>query len=114
MAENFSEAQRTEIAAIMAQAIAMNHQAEITTSGQSQKTEAQDNQAPRQEPHFRPRDIGYFDPNPQAPPVEVKDSHNIYHNVFGFTNRLRVKAASMDAATLRQNIELYLLGAADD
>ena len=68
---------------------------------------------PRQ-PQFRPRDVGYFDPDPQAAPVEAKDTHNIYHNVFSFTNRLRVKATTMDNTLLRQNIESCLLGAADD
>lgn len=63
---------------------------------------------------FRPRDIGYFDPNPDVPPVEVKDTHNIYHNVFSFTNRLQVKAITMDKALLRQNIDSCLLGKADD
>ena len=72
-----------------------------------------DASAPRP-PHFRPRDVGYFDPDPQAAPVEVKDTHNIYHNVFSFTNRLRVKATTMDGTLLRQNIESCLLGAADD
>ena len=81
-----------------------------------QEAGGHDHQAPRQEKStaFRPRDIGYFDSNPQLPPVDVKDSHNIYHNVFSFTNRLRVKVASMDPAVLRQNIESCLLGAADD
>ena len=50
----------------------------------------------------------------KVPPVEVKDSHNIYHNVFSFTNRLHVKAASMDPAILQQDIESCLLGVADD
>ena len=63
-------------------------------------------------PQFRPRDVGYFDPLP-GPAIEVKDNHNIYHNVFSFTNRLRVKATTMDAAMLRQNLDSCLLGAAD-
>ena len=91
----------------------MVNQAGIATPRQSQKTKAQ---APRQKraPHFRPQDIGYFDPNPQAALLEVKDTHNIYHNVLSFTNRLRVKRPTMDATLLRQNIESCLLGAADD
>lgn len=106
MATNFSEEQRNEMAAIIAQAMTIVNQA--APQGQARPaTEARP-------PQFRPRDIGYFDPDPQAAPVEVKDTHNVYHNVFGFTNRLRVKATTMDAATLRQNIESCLLGAADD
>ncbi len=46
--------------------------------------------------------------------MEAKDSHNIYHNVFSFTNRLRVKASTMDIATLRQNVDACLLRTADD
>lgn len=103
MAANFSEAQRNEMAGIIAQAIAIANQNAP--------------QAPRQPdrpPQFRPRDIGYFDPDPQAAPVEVKETHNVYHNVFSFTNRLRVKATTMDPIMLRQNVESCLLGAADD
>ena len=61
---------------------------------------------------FRPRDVGYFDPGPGMP-IEVKDNHNVYHNVFSFTNRLRVKATTMDSAVLRQNLDACLLGAAE-
>ena len=35
---------------------------------------------------FRPRDIGYFDPNSSAMPIEVKDNHNIYHDFYSFAN----------------------------
>ena len=65
-------------------------------------------------PQFRARDVGYFDPDPQAAPTEVKDNHKVYHNVFSFTNRLGVKATTMDATTLRQNLDSCLLGAADE
>lgn len=65
-------------------------------------------------PQFRPRDIGYFDPNPDVPPVEVKDTHNIYHNVFSFTSRLEVKATTMDPSIIRLNLDSCLLGKADD
>ena len=107
MAFNFLEAQRGDMAAIIAQAITMVNQAALQGPA---------GQAPRQErpPQFRPRDVGYFEPDPQAAPVEVKETHNIYHNVFSFTNQLRVKVTSIDAATLCQNIESCLLGAADD
>ena len=49
---------------------------------------------------FHTRDIGYFDPNPQALLVETKDNYNIYYNVFSFINRIRVKAI-MDVIILR-------------
>ncbi len=35
-------------------------------------------------------------------------------NVFSFTNRLRLKASTMDAALLRQSVDACLLGAAID
>ena len=60
---------------------------------------------------FRTRNIGYFEPSP-GPAIVVKDNHNVYHNVFSFANRLRVKATTMDATLLRQNLDSYLLGAA--
>ena len=60
-------------------------------------------------PVFRARDVGYFDPNPDVPAIEVKDNYNIYHNVFSFINRLRVKVNTIDTAVLRQNLDAYLL-----
>ncbi|KAL9577940.1 MAG: hypothetical protein Q9203_007274, partial [Teloschistes exilis] len=48
-------------------------------------------------PQFRPRDGGYLAPNPDVMPVEPKDPHNVYHNVFSFVHRVRVKAKTMDA-----------------
>ncbi len=51
--------------------------------------------------YFRPRDVGYFDPNLDIPLVEVKDTYNIYYNVFSFTNRLRVKSSTIDVSLLR-------------
>ena len=64
-------------------------------------------------PQFRPKDIGYFDPNPDIMPVDVKDTYNIYYNVFSFTNRLRVKETTIDPALLRQHLDTCLLGTAD-
>ncbi|MCJ1368390.1 hypothetical protein MMC16_007532 [Acarospora aff. strigata] len=52
----------------------------------------------------------YLDPNYEAEAVEVKEDKQIYHNVFSFTNRLRVKVTTMDQAILRQDIESSLLG----
>ena len=50
---------------------------------------------------FNPKSVGYFDPKDKVMPVEVKDSYNIYHNVFSFTVRLRVKATTIDTSLLR-------------
>ncbi|KAI4194411.1 MAG: hypothetical protein LQ350_007783, partial [Teloschistes chrysophthalmus] len=60
-------------------------------------------------PQFRPRDVGYFDPNPDVMPVETKDTYNVYHNVFSFVQRVRVKAKTMDANVLRDNLDACLL-----
>lgn len=60
---------------------------------------------------FRPRDVGYFDPNPDVDAIKVRDDKQIYHNVFSFTNRVRVKAISIDV--LAENLESCLLGKAD-
>ena len=46
-------------------------------------------------------------------PIEGKDNYNTYHNIFSFTNRVRVKATTMDPAALRQNLNACLLGAAE-
>ena len=94
------------MAAIIAQAIAIANQ-NVPQIQPATKAQAHPSQ-------FRPRDVGYFDPDPQAAPVEVKETHNIYHNVFSFTNRLRVKMTSIDAVMLCQNIESCLLGAVDN
>ena len=113
------QAATAQIAANMAEQNQQNQQNQQRRQNPSGSTppEGQNSSAdtltPRP-PHFRPRDVGYFDPDPQAAPVEVKDTHNIYHNVFSFTNRLRVKATTMSSTLLRQNIESCLLGAADN
>ncbi|RKF57545.1 hypothetical protein OnM2_073031b [Erysiphe neolycopersici] len=60
---------------------------------------------------FRAKDIGYFDPDTSKPAVEIRDTHNIYHNVFSFTNRLRVKR-STDNSIVR-NLDECLLGEAN-
>ena len=62
---------------------------------------------------FRPRDIGFFDPNNDADPVETTDNKTIYHNVFSFTERLRVKKGGIDAVEIAQNLDQCLLGKAD-
>ena len=46
-------------------------------------------------------------------PVEAKDTHNVYHNVFSFTRRLLAKSDSIDTKTLRENIDSCLIGAAE-
>ncbi|KAI0997352.1 hypothetical protein K3495_g10831 [Podosphaera aphanis] len=62
---------------------------------------------------FRARDIGFFDPDNTKDQIEVKESYNIYHNVFSFTNRLRVKATSPEFASLARHIDTCLLGNAN-
>ena len=61
-------------------------------------------------PSFRARDVGYFDPNPDVEPVEVKETHQVYHNVFSFTNRVKARAVTMDATLLRNNLLSCLIG----
>jgi hypothetical protein len=68
---------------------------------------------PREKSDFKPKDIGYFDPQDQGPLVEVKDKVQVYRNVFSFTNRLRVKAHFMDLRILRERLDECLLGRAD-
>jgi len=48
------------------------------------------------------------------PPVKVKDTYNIYYNIFSFTSRLKVKATIIDLAIIRLNLYLYLLGKANN
>ena len=63
---------------------------------------------------FKPRDIGFFDPIDEAEPVESLDGKTIYHNVFAFTNRLRVKASTDQNASslIAKNLDQTLLGKA--
>ncbi|KAI9885632.1 MAG: T-complex protein 1 subunit beta [Watsoniomyces obsoletus] len=62
---------------------------------------------------FRARDIGFFDPRSRSNAVETKDNDQVYHNVYSFTNRVRVKSATMDAAVLRRNLDSCLRGRAE-
>lgn len=48
---------------------------------------------------FRAKEVGYFDPDASKTAVEIKDTHNIYHNVFSFTKRLRVKRSTDNSIT---------------
>ena len=105
----FSPAQADQMAAIMANAMRM---AGMNQQQPPQPAQQEERRTP-QPPAFRARDVGYFDPKPDVPAIEVKENHNIYHNVFSFTNRLRVKADTMDVALLRQNLDACLLGAAE-
>ena len=45
---------------------------------------------------FKARDIGFFDPNNDVDSVEIKEGKTIYHNVFLFIERLRVKKSLLD------------------
>lgn len=63
---------------------------------------------------FRARDLGYFEPDDNASkPVESQDGKTVYHNVFSFTSRLRVKATGNEAATIAKNLDQCLLGKAE-
>ena len=104
----FTQAQADQMAAIMANAMRM-----AGMNQQQQQPVQQEERRTPQPPAFRARDVGYFDPNPDVPAIEVKENHNIYHNVYSFTNRLRVKADTMDVALLRQNLDACLLGSAE-
>lgn len=42
---------------------------------------------------LRPRDIGYFEPN-DGGLFTVKDGGHIHHNVYDFTNRMKVVAVT--------------------
>lgn len=64
-------------------------------------------------PEFRAKDIGYFDPKDTGPMVEVRDKVQIYHNVFSFTNRLKVKAQFVKVRHMRERLDECLLGRAD-
>ena len=57
---------------------------------------------------FQARDVGYFDSNPSKEAIEIKDNHCIYHNIFGFTNQLQVKALNKNASKLCRNLNLCL------
>ena len=62
---------------------------------------------------FNPKLVGFLDPNPNKPSVEVKDNYNVFHNVFSFTQKLRVRATTPSATPLQQNVENCLLGSAE-
>ena len=106
----FTQAQVDQMASIMANAMrmaGMNQQ-----QPQSASAPVSGGRSPHT-PAFRARDVGYFEPNPDVPAIDVKENHNVYHNVYSFTNRLRVKVDSMDAALLRQNLDSCLLGSVE-
>ncbi|KAI0998999.1 hypothetical protein K3495_g9197 [Podosphaera aphanis] len=63
------------------------------------------------ESRFRAKEIGYFDPDVSKMAVEIRDTHNIYHNVFSFTNRLRIKKGPNSSITM--NLDECLLGEAN-
>ena len=61
---------------------------------------------------FQAQDVGYFNLDPSKEAVKIKDNHSVYHNVFGFTNQLRVKALNGDTSKLHKNLDSCLLGKA--
>ena len=107
MAGQFSDAQRVEMASIIAQAMSIYNDNRRNNPPTPQPTPSSSEHA------WRARDLEYFEPNPDLPPVESKDNYNTYHNVLSFTNRLRVKATTMDTSHLRRQFDKCLLGSAD-
>ena len=63
------------------------------------------------EDKLRPRDIGYFEPK-NGELFTVKDNNHIYHNVYDFTNRMKVVAATTDTRKLLRVVNQCLLGEA--
>lgn len=45
--------------------------------------------------------------------MEVKETHQVYHNVFSFTNRLRARAITLDVTILRTYLPSCLIGKAE-
>ena len=117
MAGTFTQAQADQMAAIIGQALAISRQQQGPEGNGSPNSNGNANggNAPTaaKPTHFNPKLVGYFDPNPDKPAVEVKDGTNTYHNVFSFTARLKVKETSMDKAYLCQNLDACLLDKAD-
>ncbi|KAI9789601.1 MAG: hypothetical protein M1816_005910 [Peltula sp. TS41687] len=62
---------------------------------------------------IRARHIGYFDPDATKSPVELKDTHQVYHNVFSFTNQLKAKAVTLGEALFSSNVANCLIGEAE-
>ena len=65
---------------------------------------------------FRPASVGFFDPDGDAKAIEVTEGKTIYHNVFSFTSRVRVKTSSAnanDATSVARNLDQCLLGKAE-
>ena len=64
-------------------------------------------------PAFWAQDLGFFEPDNTKDLVEIKENHQIYYNVFTFTNRIQVKAlTSRNPRILRKNLNTCLLGKA--
>ena len=62
---------------------------------------------------FDPKMVGFFKPDPDKPALEAKDSYNIYHNVYSFITKLKVRSALHVDPPLQNNVENCLLGAAE-
>lgn len=107
-----SETVQAAAAHIAAAAQAQNSE-NSGNSGNSGSTTSPDPAARLERPQFRPREVEYFDPAP-GPAIEANDNHNVYHNVFSFTTRLRVKATTMNASLLRPILDSCLLSAAEN
>ena len=71
-------------------------------------TEQKSQQKPVIQPAFRAKDIGYFDPDNEAEPVEHSDGKTIYHELYSFTKRLQVK--QHDQSNIARQVDQCLLG----
>ena len=56
------------------------------------------------------KNINYFDFNSNVSFIEIKNNYNVYHNVFSFINRLRMKIDIMNVAVLKKNLDFCLFG----
>ncbi|KAA6411169.1 MAG: hypothetical protein FRX48_05481 [Lasallia pustulata] len=120
----FTSNQRQELTEIIAQTVAatlaaqqssINRGQSLTQQGErASELGAADNGGATGCVTFRAKDIGYFEPQANSTEdVIVKDRDMVYQNVFSFTNRVRVKATTVEPSLLRQNLNSCLLGQAD-
>lgn len=88
---------------------------QTATGGDQQPTQptVQQDSGTGKPKEFRPRLIGYFDPDPSKKPVSTNKDGNIYHNVFTFVSRIQAKEDFLGASVIAQNLEQCLMGAAD-
>lgn len=57
---------------------------------------------------FLPQDLGFFDPDNEAPAVETVGGETVYHSVFSFLTRVRVKTLGITGEWSPQNVAARL------